>query len=69
MLIYAQVVYQQGVVRNVLADGEMKMCDFMTRLAKFGRVRQIRSLRDARDSDTNIWTIHLDELPIRREAT
>lgn len=62
MLIRAQVVYAQGLVREILADGEMRMCDFMARLAKFGKVRQIRSLRDARPGDTGV---RLDELPIR----
>lgn len=62
MLIRAQVVYAQGLVRDVLADGEMRMCDFLARLAKFGKVRQIRSLRDARPGDTGI---HLNDLPTR----
>jgi hypothetical protein len=62
VLIRAQVVYTQGLVRDVLADGEMRMCDFMARLAQFGKVRQIRSLRDARPGDTGV---HIDDLPAR----
>lgn len=63
-LVRAQIVYQQGLVVDVVADGEMKMSDFMTRIEATGKVRTIRGIRDATPADVAGAT-PIDNLPRR----
>jgi len=68
-LIRAQVVYHQGLIVEVVADGEMSMSDFMTRIEATGKVRTIRGVRDATPADVAGWrsgaAVHVDDLPKR----
>lgn len=67
-LIFAQVSFAGGLIRDVLADGEMKMSDFIDRLERFGRKPRIRHLRDARSSDKALGATMLEDLPVNREG-
>lgn len=63
-LVRAQIVYQQGLVIEVVADGEMTMSEFMKRIETTGKVRTIRGIRDATPADVAGAT-PIDLLPQR----
>lgn len=61
--VFVQVVFRQGLIRNILADGETTVADFMEKVRQFGRIRLIREIRDVKPGDDGL---DLDNLPARR---